>query len=209
MVQGLWQNPTQYAEQILELLEPFQAALDEIESPGKRRRAAVRHRVDGGILRGLGLDRRRLISVRRLILDPKQAGARAGLFFFMRSRRVAASLESARRGRSQRIAKPVLFLFDLVETAPATAAGTGLVIVTLPQNRLARLEIETSGKGDRHSTPVAAPQSRRDLAADLGQQHQNDATRRRSRSARPTAARGRRRKRRRGDSRATCRPARK
>jgi len=31
-VLGLWENPAQYAEQIEEILEPFQTALDEIES---------------------------------------------------------------------------------------------------------------------------------------------------------------------------------
>ncbi len=46
MVQGLWEKPTQYAEQILELLEPFQVALDEIESQKREVEKAQKEKTD-------------------------------------------------------------------------------------------------------------------------------------------------------------------
>ena len=45
-VQGLWENPAQYAEQILELLEPFQASLDEIESQKREVEKAQKEKVE-------------------------------------------------------------------------------------------------------------------------------------------------------------------
>ena len=45
-VQGPWENPAQYAEQILELLEPFHAALDDIESQKRAVEKAQKEKTD-------------------------------------------------------------------------------------------------------------------------------------------------------------------
>lgn len=45
-VLGLWENPAQYAEQILELLDPFQTALDEIGSQKREVEKAVKAKTD-------------------------------------------------------------------------------------------------------------------------------------------------------------------
>ncbi len=45
-VKGLWENPLQYAEQILELLEPFQDALDTIESQKREVEKAQKAKLD-------------------------------------------------------------------------------------------------------------------------------------------------------------------
>ncbi len=45
-VKGLWENPVQYAEQILELLEPFQDALDTIESQKREVEKAQKAKID-------------------------------------------------------------------------------------------------------------------------------------------------------------------
>ncbi len=45
-VQGLWENPAQYAEQVLDLLEPFQTALDEIESQKREVEKALKEKTD-------------------------------------------------------------------------------------------------------------------------------------------------------------------
>ncbi len=45
-VQALWENPSQYAEQIGELLEPFQATLDAIESQKREVEKAQKEKTD-------------------------------------------------------------------------------------------------------------------------------------------------------------------
>lgn len=46
VVQGLWENPAQYAAQILEALEPFQLTLDEIESQKREVEKALKAKTD-------------------------------------------------------------------------------------------------------------------------------------------------------------------
>ncbi len=45
-VEGLWENPVQYADQIRDVLEPFEASLDEIESQKKEVEKAQRAKTD-------------------------------------------------------------------------------------------------------------------------------------------------------------------
>ena len=45
-VQGLWENPAQYAAQILELLDPYQSALDAIESQKREVEKTQKTKVD-------------------------------------------------------------------------------------------------------------------------------------------------------------------